>query len=356
MEISNATNELLQRINDDNGGTLTFNEEAIQQDLAADAAAYTGIGIKVLSVLGGLLGSLFFLGFVFMAVKDAETIMAVFGLLTIIAAIWVEKTQRNTVLDAACVGAYLAGFAMLGIGVDKLFDSDNITTLILLATAIFTVFFNPGFMVGFFSVVIINTCFFAFININDAYQLMHLLTAVIAGAYVFVNMYEAPMLASSAAVNKQYKALCDGLLVSLLIVLIYLSARKSWEQYFTNEWVSSVIIIALITVVLNRVTAFVNTVIRTRIMVYILGLLILAPLIFAPAICGAILILLISFHTGHYRAQAIGIIALVYFVGQYYYDLNFTLLAKSGMMFGTGLLFLIAWFILKKQLKRYEEA
>ena len=77
--------------------------------------------------------------------------------------------------------------------------------------------------------------------------------------------------------------------------------------------------------------------------------------VFSPATCGALLILLISFHTGHRLGLILGVVGVIYFVGQFYYNLHYTLLIKSMIMFGTGTMFLAAWLILKKTLKRYEQ-
>jgi len=68
-----------------------------------------------------------------------------------------------------------------------------------------------------------------------------------------------------------------------------------------------------------------------------------------------LLILLLSFHTGHRVGLITGFLALLYFVSLYYYNMHFSLLIKSGIMVATGMLFLTAWFIFKNTLKRYEQ-
>ncbi|RYD95353.1 MAG: DUF4401 domain-containing protein [Sphingobacteriales bacterium] len=354
MELTNNTEQLLSDINADNGGNITFNTPVIQKELAADAAAYSGLGIKILSIAGGLLGSLFFLGFIAMIINQSAEGLVIFGAMAIAGAVWVERSQSNTALDAACIGAYLAGFAMLGFGIGEMDATDNTVIIALLIVAVIVLFFTPGYMVSFFTGLIITGCLFAFITANDAYNLIHLLTAFTGFAYMLASVYEARLLAAGTAVNRLYAPLHISLLFSFLALMGFLATVPKWESRLNTEWISSGIIIALIVFALNHITAFINTENRTRIIIYVLGAVVLGPVIYAPAICGAILILLLSYHTGNRVGLVMGIAALVYFTGQYYYDLNFSLLAKSGMMFGTGALFLAAWFILKKQLQRYE--
>jgi len=69
---------------------------------------------------------------------------------------------------------------------------------------------------------------------------------------------------------------------------------------------------------------------------------------------GALLVMLTSFYIGHRTSFIIGLLALIYFVVLYYYDLQFTLLQKSGLLVLTGALFTGGYLLLQKHLKGYE--
>ena len=58
----------------------------------------------------------------------------------------------------------------------------------------------------------------------------------------------------------------------------------------------------------------------------------------------------IAIAAGFFLATVLAIIALIYFVSRYYYDLNLTLLTKSIVMMVSGVLFLIAFALLRKKL------
>jgi len=62
--------------------------------------------------------------------------------------------------------------------------------------------------------------------------------------------------------------------------------------------------------------------------------------IWAPGLAAALLILLLGFDAGSRLLQAVGILSLLGFVSHFYYSLNATLLAKSGLMALAALLLL----------------
>ncbi len=95
--------------------------------------------------------------------------------------------------------------------------------------------------------------------------------------------------------------------------------------------------------------------VRQQAIIYICCVLVLAPALFAPAILGAILIILLGFYVNYRTALLLGTVAFIYFVSQYYYDLNLTLLTKSIILFVSGLLFLILYFFVHKKITTNEK-
>jgi uncharacterized membrane protein len=124
------------------------------------------------------------------------------------------------------------------------------------------------------------------------------------------------------------------------------------QSYF---WMSSLVIIfILLYVVYLLLKTFKVTSPQTKLWVYLFSALTLLPTLFAPAISGALLIVMLSFRVNYKTGLSIGIIALVCFVILYYFDLNFTLLTKSIILFSSGLVFLFFYVFLTKKLKSNE--
>jgi uncharacterized membrane protein len=63
----------------------------------------------------------------------------------------------------------------------------------------------------------------------------------------------------------------------------------------------------------------------------------------APGVATGLLILLTGFAIGHRVLAGLGIAALLGYLCHFYYSLHMTLLAKSGVLAGTGLVLVAAW-------------
>lgn len=354
MQTNSNISQLLDSLETSPGINPALDRPQIEREIIDDADTYKGLGIKVLSIVGGLLGTGFFLGFVLLAISSSEELTLALGFTLTAGAIFVSKQSKHTVLDTACIATYLAGYAMVGYGLSKQIG-DNMLTCTLLTLALVTPILTSGFMLNFFSVLLINGGIFALININSVYQLVHVFTAVLAAAYVALALFEPQLIAYNKGINKRYMAWLNGLLFSFIALLAYLGINELHSRQLTNGYVTALILILLTGFVLTRIISqAVKPDTGSRATIYAIGVLVLVSTVFAPAISGSLLIILVSYRVGHHTGLIVGIIALVYFTGQYYYDLSYTLLVKSEIMVASGILFLVAWALLKNQLKRYE--
>lgn len=69
----------------------------------------------------------------------------------------------------------------------------------------------------------------------------------------------------------------------------------------------------------------------------------------APGILGSMLLLTLAYLLGSRVLAVLGVVAHVGFVSQFYYDLDLTLLEKSGMLTAAGLLLLALWWTWMRQ-------
>jgi len=302
------------------------------------------IGIQLLSIAGGLLGSMFFIGFLFMTIFDAPKAMGVLGVILMIAVLIVDRTSKSRVLDGACIGTSVAALIMVGVGLETSTHSDNATALALLAISILMPLVTRGYMLNLIAVLVFNGALFALIYTNHVFILIHLFVPLLAAAYTYTSLY-------------RFRIWRNGFLLSFIVLLGYLGMTEMDRPgYNGNDWISSVLIIAVVVFILQRIISHLHIETqRSKIQIYAMTLLLMLLSVFAPAICGGLLILLLSFHTGHRVGLITGFLALLYFVSLYYYNMHFSLLIKSGIMVATGMLFLTAWFIFKNTLKRYEQ-
>lgn len=356
MQTTEKITELLANISEQQGNDEAIDREGIIKELAADAAAYQGLAITLLSIVGGILGTLFLLGFVALAIANSAGATFIAGIVLIGGAVWLNKTSARTIVDTASVTAFLAGFGMALYGMLQLNMDDQLINIILMVLCLATITITSGMLLNFFSVLIFYVATFSLIYIWHAYQMIHVLTAVTAIGYTYLCLFEPELIAGKPEVARRYMAIRNGVLFSFVALMGYFISWRLHSSQLDNEYVSAIVIVVIAGFLLHYIINVmgINTT-RGRFTAYLVGAMVLLPGVLAPAIAGALLIIILSHHTGHRLGLLVGIAGLLYAIGQYYYDLRLTLLVKSEIMMASGAVFLAAWFILKNQLKRYEQ-
>ena len=76
--------------------------------------------------------------------------------------------------------------------------------------------------------------------------------------------------------------------------------------------------------------------------------LVMLPLIPAPAVLGSFLLMMLGFYSRHWPGLMVGIAAFCYALFMFYYDLDLSLLEKSGMLLLSGGWFLIGYVLIKR--------
>ena len=110
--------------------------------------------IQVVSIIGGILTAIFFLGFLVVAsIIRTETSSLIIGCLFIITTLTISRRLTVPFLDAMNITLYIAGCALIAYGLNK---STNALFIALAITGIFTFFLSKGFILPFLSV---NTTF-----------------------------------------------------------------------------------------------------------------------------------------------------------------------------------------------------
>jgi uncharacterized membrane protein len=186
--------------------------------------------------------------------------------------------------------------------------------------------------------------------------------------YWLIN--EAKIITYNNKLLRLYKPVKIGLVISLLAGLFYLSyywkivntfyyrRNAELDLFFLNfiEVLFPIIVLCVIIYVAYKIIQ-INTIkpIKAKILIYSISLLIGIIGLFSPSILVAILLVLLSFLVNYKTGFVIGIISMIYSFSQYYYDLSFTLLTKSILLFISGILFLFLYLWTTKMLKTNEK-
>jgi uncharacterized membrane protein len=352
MKTKENIDELLVHFASKSASPLEFNRSSIESDYGRQDEKDGSIAIKVLSILGGVFANLIFLFFIFVSKLDnSQLAMLILGGSFIAVAIFISKKFDKTILDTISISAYLIGFLLLGIGLARYTSSDNTLPVTYLIIAGFTLCIARNYMLAFLSILLINGSVIALILSNNVDYLLIAYASAHAISLAYFISNEARIIASFKFLSVLYNPVRIGLLFSFVSVLVFLGKKGLAHVSANDVWIASVVFIAAIIYLETSVVKVLGVKAqKQKWMVYFFSGAILLTTLFSPSISGAVLILLLSFYVNYKTGIALGIISLIYFISQYYYDLSFTLLTKSILLFVSGILFLLIYFFIHKKL------
>jgi hypothetical protein len=349
--------DIIQLLRDNLPGTVAINEADIIEDCKKAAGNTGSAAIKILSVLGGFLASAAFLGFIFIAGLHSGFASLVLGLIGIFSGVAANKLLNNLVLDTAGVTFFITGFILVGIGVNELKGSDNIICLVMILLATTSIVINKGYLIAFISFLIVSMSMLTLININNLSLLIHVYNLVIVVLFVYISVKEPVILSSQTSFADLIGPLRLSLILSLLVGSILVSLQYFGRDFNVSlRWISSAIIIFGILYLARLLTTRFN--IRsftTKSVLYTGIILCLSPTLMFPAIAASILLILGNFYVNYKPGYLIGMLALVYSISQYYYDLQVSLLQKSILLIISGLLMFAVLVISNSLLKSDEQ-
>lgn len=348
---------LLDSIRLSEGTKFECNEKAILDEYQIQGDNKSSLAIKILSIFGGFLATLAFLGFLLIAgLYDSEIGLLIFGIGFIVSAIWLNKEYDKLIIDTFSISTYIIGFALLAFGLSEMKVDEDIIAILIGIIALSSLIITQNFILSFISVLAISGSFLTLIISNDLYDLIHLYIAVCTLLLTYLFLNEAKIISLNIKLSKLYNPIRIGLVISLLFGLITIGKRHLIPISQNHIWLSSIVMI-LVTMYLVYSIIKINEInaVKNKVMIYTLSTLILVSTILSPSISGAIVIILLSFLVNYKTGLAIGIISIIYFISQYYYDLNFTLLTKSIILFVSGIMFLLFYLFTTKKLSTNEK-
>lgn len=345
-------------------GVLNFDQKAIEENY--DNSNYNQtIPIKILSIVGGIFITIAFIAFLWVAgLWDSRLGLTVLGFALVVSAVLVNKFYDKVILDTISISGYVAGFVLIALGVQV---SETNTCLMFIAICLLTMVITQNYILSFVNVLLINASLFALIFFTSNFFLVHIFVSILALLTAFFFLNEAKLITLKKPLSKLYAPVRIGLLFSFLAGLIILSQRTYFPVdtveiavantiMFNIWWLPSVVIILAILFFLKYLFKILDIEsLSQKILIYGFTALLLAPTAVSPAISGAVLIILLSFLINYKTGLVIGVVAFLYFISRFYYDLSYTLLTKSILLFLSGILFLSFYFLTQKKLNSHEK-
>ncbi|MFC6102248.1 DUF4401 domain-containing protein [Olivibacter domesticus] len=333
--------------------TVKFDEEHI-------IAAYQKQGndqtlpIKIVSIFGGILASLAFSGFlVITGIYRSTYGLLGFGTACMVMAIWISKRYDKVILDTVSVSSFIIGLILLWFGLDQLGIHENIRYLTYIMLSLCSLAIVRGYILTFVAIFTLNGSILALILSSRCYDLIHVYVSLLAMLVCYFFLQEANIVNMRKALSALYNPIRTGLVFSFLSGLVCLGKKGLVSASPDYIWITSIVCIAAVlflTSILLPVLKITKS--MHKVFIYTFTILTLLPTALSPAISGTILLMLLSFLVNYRTGFVTSIIALVYFISQYYYDLNFTLLTKSILLFSSGIFFIMVYLLTRKSINK----
>jgi len=348
--------EFLLDLKDKEGDAFVWNEEVLFAEIEQKTSNNSTLAIKVLSIFGGLLATLAFLAFLFISgLNDSAFGLVFFGILFIVLSIIGSKMYNRIVIDTSAISLYTIGYALLAFGLSQMHLEETLCCFLFIVIAFVALNIVSSYVFSFISFLIIFSSVIAIININDLYNAYHLITLVNAISLFYLFQYESIIMVKFRKISFHYEPLRIAMICSFIFMLYLVSTGFIFHISFSLSFISSIANILLISYFIYLAKETLNIVTNSVLIWTVLAVaLLLSPTIYYPAISGSILIMLCCFRSNYKTGFSIGVLSLIYFISQFYYDLYYTLLIKSILMFTIGIIFLICYFITNKKLMNNE--
>ena len=123
-------------------------------------------------------------------------------------------------------------------------------------------------------------------------------------------------------------------------------------RFYPQPWISTVLLGALLLYVGGRTFARIpgEEDRRTLPLVYLLLAAVIAAAWVAPGLLLALIVIMVGAAAGHRSVAGVGIAFLAVFVAAYFYGIEITLLQKSVTLIGSGVVILVARWLLQRAL------
>ncbi|ALU27224.1 MULTISPECIES: DUF4401 domain-containing protein [Myroides] len=327
-------------------------QDALQ--VAQSKLALKSIIIRVISVIGSLIGLGLFMGFIALISSDLfsnNTFLSIMGLLFLVGSFALNRSKDSAVTDSLVVSFYIIGYAFMTYGFGDMFNQMELVGLFF---SLLTLFLFNNQIVSFISsvgtLIALQYVLYKF-DITPFYYI-YLALVVVLTTYLFWQ--EQKVRTAITWLSKKYLPIFTACFLYTITTASLL--RSQAFSYHNIELFSSMRFVFVITV-LALIIATVYLIIQkmkiinptVKAAVYLVVILFNVLITLNYVVFGiTFLYMLWSFMRQYKVGFGISIVGLVFSMIMYYYDLGISLLEKSLSMMGIGVLFLGIYYLIQK--------
>lgn len=333
-------------------GLLNSNNEAIesfiiQQQQDKELPLY----LRALVGVGAFIASICFIGLIAfgMDIQDEEGI-AISGLVFAVLAIFMLKlggdahTIKNSFLTQSSFAFMATGKALFTFGMAEMFGSDwgvTIALLIITATTYHVYCMSVDRFLSTFAVffsVLVNVLWNKDLAGGREFLLnSFMLLQVLGVAFLIINV----------KIKREYIPLTYGILFSLCASALFLASHTKFGYWKHDEYVNPIFVTLLFTAGLIAVICWIvggPQKLKTESTILACFGAILLGLISAPGIILSIILMILGYAKHERIMLTTGALLIPVFLYFYYFNLDISLMEKSGVLVGSGLALLAGHF------------
>jgi len=315
--------------------------------------------VRTMVGFGAWVASLMLIGFVASIGLTFDWGFAFFGLGFMVGAVLVRNTSNNDFMVQCSLAASLAGQALFVYGTMEGANWDlpeiAVGIVIFLNVVLFVVF--PDRIHRVLSVLLIVGAATMLLYMWKWNVVIPLLGPVLATLLVFMDRNRSRFVAGGKGAF--LRPLLSGLMLSafgcLMISTIYVLPELGGSfEFYPRPWISTILLGALLLYVARDSwdTLLAGAGQTAEVVVYGLLVVVMASAWIAPGLLLALVVILLGAKSGHRTMLGAGVGFLVVFLGAYFYGIQLTMLQKSATLIGTGVVVLVARFVMLKLLSR----
>lgn len=307
------------------------------------------LALRLLTGAGAVLAVIFLFGFIALSIQDMDgATMMVLGFVCLLGSfftLWVSP--ENNVYETLTLVFNILGQILLAGGYvwESYGDFDLFLSVALVLQVI--VFFGfPNLSLRTLSVVFFQLCLLGLLGLWEMRSFIPGMIGLISWILTLLASQEAFLIKTNPRLAYFFRPLMYGL-SSALVVGLSISVNRLWYEDYVENWFIATLLVLMAVIVYAARTLARYQLGSRGIGILSLFVFILLPTWYAPGISAGFLLILIGFLGGYPYVLRLGLVALVYFLFAFYYNIQMSFFFKSLLLWSTGLILIGAYFFVR---------
>ena len=340
--------DALEQLNDE-GYPLSDDHESTILDLVSeDERSESQWYVRFFIGLSAWIAAILFIAFLFIAdILQDEEIGFIVGLVFCAIAVGINRLgPRNPFLGQLGLALSLAGQILFLIGLYSILNYEVVLTALglIIMELVLVWLYNSGLHRVISTLAILGGVLAIFLDLEILERAIHIFVFVLAAGIVALHYRENHLLI--AGLEDLIYPINIGIAVFLLGLLILPLS----DAFDIKWWVTAVLLSATLIFLVLQIVKDLGLGLRSGAVPWLLAgcVVLFIPATRMPGILSALIVLLLGFWRNNRLLIGLAAVFFVFYLGAYYYSLEWTLLVKSFALMGTGvIMFLLRYFLLR---------